>query len=748
MKFGIGQAVKRTEDPRFLTGRGQYVDDIDLPEMLFAQVVRSDFAAGTLVGVDAEEARRMPGVALVYTAADIAGRLVPISAGMGMVQADGSPFVDVPHPHLAEDTVAYVGQPVAVVFANSRQAAMDAAEAVAVEVEPSDAVVSAQDALNAAAIHEGLDGNRIYRWEVGDPEAVARAFDTAHIVQLDVRNQRLAGTPIEPRGIVVRYDAQGWEIWVSNQGVHSARSDIARDLRTTPDRLRVHAPDVGGGFGMKLIDHPEYALCALAAQQTDCPVKWTSTRAEALLSDVQARDLTTRAEAAFAPDGTLLGLRWRSTSNVGAFTPGFGAGVHTSFSAHLIGGVYDVRAVHHVVEGVVTNTTPVDAYRGAGKPEVLHVMERLMSTAARELGLDQVAIRQRNLIRPDQIPYRTAGGVDFDAIDAPAILNRAAELAEVAGFDDRARGKLAGLGVAYYYERTGGGPVEMATIHIAADGAITADVGTESAGQGHETAWAQIVANQLGVPYEAITVRRGDTGSLPRGSGTGGSRSAVQASRSFLIAAEDVVEKALIRAEDLLEVARTDLEFRDGTVRVTGTDRAMTLIEIAAQTGPLDGVGEVDSVVTTTPNGAHIAEVEIDPETGHVTLTRYSVVDDFGNVINPMIVTGQVHGGVAQGAGQVLCEEMVRDANGQPLSGSFMDYAMPRAADLPMIDVELVSVPTPSNPLGLKGCGEAGAVATVGAVANAVEDALARAGAAPCMPPYTPGRVWSALHRI
>ena len=447
MKFGIGQAMKRTEDPRFLTGRGQYVDDIDLPEMLFAQVVRSDFAAGRLLGVDAEEARRMPGVALVYTAADIAGRLAPISAGMGMVQADGSPFVDVPHPHLAEDTVAYVGQPVAIVFAHSRQAALDAAEAVAVGIEPSDAVVSAQDALHAAPIHEGLEGNRIYRWEVGDPDAVARAFDNAHIVQLDVRNQRLAVTPIEPRGIVVRYDAQGWEIWVSNQGVHSARSDIARDLRTTPDRLRVHAPDVGGGFGMKLIDHPEYALCALAAQQTGRPVKWTSTRAEALLSDVQARDLTTRAEAAFDPDGTLLGLRWRSTSNVGAFTPGFGAGVHTSFSAHLIGGVYDVRAVHHVVEGVVTNTTPVDAYRGAGKPEVLHVMERLMSTAARELELDQVAIRQRNLIRPDQIPYRTAGGVDFDAIDAPAILNRAAELADVAGFDDRARGKLAGLGV-------------------------------------------------------------------------------------------------------------------------------------------------------------------------------------------------------------------------------------------------------------------------------------------------------------
>lgn len=748
MKFGIGQSVARTEDPRFLTGAGLYVDDIALPEMLYAQVVRSDFAAGLLTKVDATAARAMPGVVLVYTGADVARRLNPISAGMGMKQADGTPFVDIPHPHLAQNTVAYVGQPVAIVFTTSQKMAMNAAEAVEVDIDPTSTVITGDDARIAPPIHAGLKDNLIYRWEVGDATTVDRAFDGAHIVRLNVRNQRLAVSPVEPRGIVVRPDAGGWELWVSNQGVHSTRSDIARDLGVDVSRVRVHAPDVGGGFGMKLIDHPEYALCALAARDTGRPIKWTSTRSEALLSDVQGRDLTTEAEGAFAPDGKLLGLRWRSISNLGAFTPGYGAGVHTSFSAHLIGGVYDVDAVHHVVEGVISNTTPVDAYRGAGKPEVLHVMERLMSQAAVELGLDQVSIRQRNLIRPDQIPYQTAGGVEFDALDAPMILTRAADLADVAGFEARTAGKVAGIGISYYFERTGGGPVEMATVSIGADGQITADVGTESAGQGHETSWAQVVANQLGVPFASITVRRGDSASLAKGGGTGGSRSAVQASRAFLLASDDVVDQALSRAEELLEVARPDLEFSDGHVRVTGTDRALSLVEIAAQTGPLNGSGEVNSVVVTTPNGAHIAEVEIDPETGHVALVRYTVVDDFGNVINPMIVTGQVQGGVAQGIGQVLFEEMVWDQDGQPLSGSFMDYAMPRAADLPMIDVDLVMVPTPSNPLGLKGCGEAGSVAAVAAVANAVQDALTRANAAPCTAPYTPSKVWAALRRV
>lgn len=749
MKFGIGQSVKRTEDPRFLTGRGLYVDDISAPETLYAHVLRSDVAHGAVQAIDVNHARTLPGIRLIYTADDIAGRLNPISADMGMQQADGTQFIEVPHPHLADGKVAYVGQPIAIVIADTRQQAMDAAEAIEMDITDLPAIIHPDTARTAAPIHDAMPSNQIYRWEVGDADAVTAAFARAdHTVRLDVRNQRIAVSPIEPRGVLVRYDqADGWEIWVSNQGVHSARSDIARDLGVTVERVQVHAPDVGGGFGMKLIDHPEYALCALAAKDLGKPVKWTCTRSEALLADVQARDLQTEAQGAFAADGELLGLRWKSTSNVGAFTPGYGAGVHTSFSAHLIGGVYDVQAVHHVVEGVVTNTTPVDAYRGAGKPEVLHVMERLMSKAATQLSMDQFAIRQRNLIRPEQIPYITAGGVEFDALDAPMILSRAQDRADAAGFDTRMVGKHGGLGVSYYYERTGGGPVEMATISIGADGIITADVGTESAGQGHETAWAQVVADQLGVPFTAIRVQRGDSNSLAKGGGTGGSRSAVQASRSFMLAAQDVIEQALDRGQDVLEVARADLEFADGTIRVTGTDRAITLVELAAQTGDLNGVGEVNSVVTTTPNGAHIAEVQLDIETGQITLTRYTVVDDFGTLINPMIVAGQVHGGVAQGIGQVLCEEMICDTDGQPLSGSFMDYALLRAADLPMIDVDLTVVPTPSNPLGIKGCGEAGAVAAVGAVANAVADALARVGVHDCAPPFTPSRVWAALQR-
>ncbi|WP_316013706.1 xanthine dehydrogenase family protein molybdopterin-binding subunit [Roseobacter sp. HKCCA0434] len=755
MKFGIGQSARRIEDPRLLKGEGRFVDDAAPEGSLWMQVIRSDVAHGDLAPVDLADALAMPDVVGGFTAGDISGRLSPISAAMPLKQADGTDFADLPQPHLAQARVLYVGQPVAVLFARSRRAALDAAEQVFVEVEERPALVTATDAKAGAPLHDGLDGNVFYRWQVGDAAAVDAAFAAAeHRIAMQVRNQRLAVSPVEPRGIRIRYDeAEGWDLTVSNQGVHAIRNDLARDLGVPTDRIRVHAPDVGGAFGLKLIDHPEYALACLGAQQFGAEVRWTSTRSEALLTDLQARDLDTQAEAAFDAEGRLTGLRWRSTSNVGAFVPGYGAAVHTAFSGHLIGGLYDVAAVDHVVEGVVTNTAPVDAYRGAGKPEVLHVMERLMDRAATKIGLDPVEIRRRNLIRPEQIPYVTAGGIDFDALDAPAILDLAVEKADLAGYPARraeaeAQGLVAGLGLACYYERTGGGPVEMATVEIGADGRTLLDVGTQSGGQGHETAWAQIVSDRLGLDPATMRLATPDSARLPDGGGTGGSRSAVQASRSFLLACEDVVKKAKAAAEDLLEVAAADLTFEDGRITVAGTDRSMTLVEIARATGGLTGAGDVNSKITTTPNGTHVAEILLDPETGRVTLDRYTVVDDFGHVINPMLVEGQVHGGVAQGIGQVLCEAVAWDADGQPLTGSFMDYALPRAADLSMIDVAFHAVPTPSNPLGLKGAGEAGSVAAVPATANAVCDALARLGVDDLAPPYTPGRVWAALDAV
>ncbi|QPH55378.1 xanthine dehydrogenase family protein molybdopterin-binding subunit [Pontivivens ytuae] len=754
MKFGIGQPVRRREDVRFLTGAGRYVDDIQPETVLFMHVLRSDVPHGHLREVDISDARQAPGVVRVWMSDDIAGRIHPIDADMPLMGVGGRPFGAAPQPHLARGKVRYVGEPIAVVLANSVKEAMDAAELIRVEVDDVCANVDTLNASNAPDLHEHLPGNRLFRWEVGDEAATAAAFERAEtVVEVAITNQRLVVNALEPRGIVVDPGGEATRIWVSNQGVHAARNDITRDLARNADTLQVLSPDVGGGFGMKLINHPEYSLAVALAEETGQPVKWTAGRSESFLADVQARDLHTRAEGAFDAKGRLLGLRWHSTSNVGAYTPGYGAAVHTMFSGHLIGGVYDVSAVHHVVEGVVTNSTPVDAYRGAGKPEVLHVMERLMSAAARRIGLDQVEIRRRNLIRPYQIPYTTAGGIEFDALDAPAVLDKAIAAADWAGFPARAQaarsaGRLAGIGLAYYYERTGGGPVERGRIEMQADGTILAHVGTQSSGQGHETAWAQVIADQLGVPFDSVRIEAGDSAALPDGGGTGGSRSAVQASRVFLRASEALVDAALDAATELLEVARPDLAFdrEAGAIRIAGTDRAASLQEVAAHAGGLTATGAVDDKITTTPNGAHIAEVEVDTDTGEVRLTRYTVVDDFGRVINPMIVTGQVHGGVTQGIGQVLGEAMVWNEDGQPLAASYMDYRMPRAADLPFFDVELVELPTPSNPLGLKGCGEAGSVAAVGATANAVMDALALADVHDLAPPYTPVRVWEALN--
>ena len=760
MKFGLGQPLRRKEDARFLTGRGQYVDDIAVPGACRALVLRSPVAHARLARIDVEAARAAPGVVAVYTGADVAGRLAPLPNEFALQQVDGSPAAGAVHPHLALDTVRFVGQPVAFVVAETLEQARDAAELIEVDYDELPVVTTPDAALAAGApqLHAEAPGNVAYTWSMGDTAAVDAAFKAAaHVARVKVRSQRLIVASMETRAITARFDAgtDRWEVWMGSQGVHGIRARLAMALQVEPTRLRVHTPDVGGGFGMKLMAHPEYGLTCLAAQDTGRPVAWIGERSDAMLSDAQGRDLTTEAEGAFDAEGRVLAFRWQSLSNLGAYYSSFGTGIHTVFSAPIAGGMYRLPAFTHTVRGVFTNTTPTDAYRGAGRPEVIYVTERLMERAARDMGLDPVELRLRNLLTPADLPHPTPGGMTFDSLDPVTNVHRVLEAADRAGFEARRaeaarRGKLLGFGLCYYMERTGGGPVERAEIALLPDGSARLRVGTQSTGQGHETAWAQVVHEKLGIDWDRIELLPADSDMLKAGGGTGGSRSLIMAGRTLMLAADEIVAKARVHAAERLEAAEADIEFsaaEGGLFRIAGTDRTLKLVDIAQEVGGLDGAGDVSDREATFPNGSHAAEVEIDPETGFVKLVRYSIVDDFGKLVNPLLVEGQVHGGVVQGAGQALMEHAVWDPEtGQPLTASFMDYAMPRAADTPMLPVIFnEDAPCQTNPLGVKGCGEAGAVAGTPAVTLAVLDALHRAGAGEIDTPLTPEKVWRAL---
>ncbi|TVQ55213.1 MAG: xanthine dehydrogenase family protein molybdopterin-binding subunit [Rhodobacteraceae bacterium] len=763
MKFGIGQPAARKEDRRLLTGAGRYVDDIARPGVRHAVVLRSPVAHARLASIDATAARAAPGVRLVWTGADVAGRLIDLPNEFPLVQTDGGAPAAATHPHLATDRVRFVGQAVAFVVADSVAEARDAAELIAVDYEelPVATTPAAARAADAPTLHDAAPGNVAYRWEIGDAAATEAAFArAAHVTRLTARNQRLIVASMEPRAILADYDraTERWEVWIGSQGVHGIRARIAMALGVEPERLRVHTLDVGGGFGMKLMAHPEYGLAALAAQELGAPVKWIGERTDAMLSDAQGRDLETDAEGAFDAEGRILAFRWRSTSNLGAYYSSFGTGVHTVFSAPLVGGMYRTPVFHHAVEGVFTNTTPTDAYRGAGRPEVIYVTERVIDQAAFDMGIDPVEMRRRNLLAPGDLPFETSGGLRFDSLDPVANVERCMALADRDGVEarraaDAARGLLRGFGVTYYMERTGGGPVEQAEVEITPAGRALVRIGTQSTGQGHETAWAQVVRETLGLDWDAIDVLPGDSDLLKAGGGTGGSRSLIMASRVLLLAADDIVAKARALAAEHLEAAPADIEFEPdagGLFRIAGTDRTVSLVDLAARVGGLMGAGAVSDREATYPNGCHAAEVVVDPETGRLTLDRYAIVDDFGKLVNPLLVAGQVHGGVVQGAGQAMMEEARWDAEtGQPLTASFMDYAMPRAADAPFFDLAFnETAPTPSNPLGVKGCGEAGAVGATPAVMLAALDALRRAGAEPVEAPLTPEKLWRALNRL
>ena len=760
-KFGIGQPVRRVEDQRLVTGRGRFTDDVNLPGQVYGFVVRSPHAHARIRRIDTSKAMAAPGVLAVLTAADVGGASIPCF--VPITNRDGSKAPMPAHPILCRDKVRYVGDKVAFVVAETRAQARDAAELVEVDYEPLEAVVDTAAALGARVppVHEECPGNLAFDWHFGDEQAVAAAFaKAARRVRLELVNNRLVCNPMEPRAAVAEWDAGAGKLTVHTctQGGWAFRDVLAQNLGLPKEKVRVVTPDVGGGFGMKAMFYGEYTLCAFAARKLGRPVKWTSERGEAFLSDSQGRDHVTVAELAFDSDHRILGLKVDVVANMGAYYYFFAPFIPTGAALKVLPGVYDVKCLSYGVKAVFTNTVPVDAYRGAGRPESIYCIERLMDLAAAELGVDRLELRRKNFIRPEQMPFKTAAGEVYDSGDFERVMTAAVARADWQGFPVRRaeaarRGKLRGIGLCYYIESTMGNPVEHATVRFAADGAVEVLVGTQSNGQGHETAYAQVLVDRLGVPFEKVRIVQGDTDAIADGGGTGGSRSLTAEGVAILEASDRVIEKGKIAAAHVFEAAVADIAFEGGTFRVAGTDRAIGIMELAERVRVmaskpagleegLDASASIELDAWTFPNGCHVAEVEVDPETGVTRIVRYTVVDDFGVVVNPLLVEGQVHGGVVQGIGQALLEHTVYDRSGQLLTGSFMDYCMPRADDLPSFDFSTVEVRCRNNPLGVKGCGEAGSVGSCAAVINALVDALSPLGIRHVDMPALPEKVW------
>jgi carbon-monoxide dehydrogenase large subunit len=760
-RFGASQAPLRVEDERLLLGRGRYADDVELPGQAHAAVLRSPMAHARIVRLDAARARAAPGVLAVYAAADLAAEgLGPLPCIIPLGNRDGSPRADPPRLSLAADRVRHVGDPVAFVVADSQARARDAVELIDIEYEALPAAVGAVRALEPGAplVWDDVPGNLCFDWEAGDAAATAEWMArAARVVTIDLVNNRVAPSPMEPRAANASFDpaAGRWTMQVGTQGTHLVRAQLAAIFGLPEDRFHVLTPDVGGGFGMKLYMYPEYVLCAFAARRLGRPVKWAADRSESLLSDTQGRDHVTRAELALDAEGTMLALRVRTVADMGAYLSTFAPLIPTQVSAQVMPSVYRMQAMHASVRGAFTHTVPVDAYRGAGRPEAHYIVERLIDKAARELGIDRIEIRRRNLVPADAMPWRNLLGITYDSGDFAAVLASAARLCDWEGFAARkaaaARaGRLRGIGLACYIEATGGGPSERAEIRFTAGGEVEVLVGTQSSGQGHETAYTQIVARELGVPAGRVRIVQGDSDRIASGGGTGGSRSLYSEGGALLRTAQTVIARGRDAAAREFECAAGDVEFAGGVFRVAGTDRAVALLELAAKTrlpagSALDAAEVFTLAAHTFPNGCHTAEVEIDPDTGRLRLLRYGVVDDFGNVINPAIVAGQVAGGAVQGAGQAMFEAVRYDEDGQLQTGSLMDYCLPRADDVPDIEVLLQGTPCTTNPLGVKGAGEAGAIGAPPAIVNAVLDALAGTGVQSIDMPLTPERIWRAL---
>ncbi len=761
MKFGAGQPVRRLEDDRLITGKGQYSDDITLPGAVHAVLLRSPHAHAKLKDIDTLAARDAPGVLAVYTHKDLeAAGIKPIPCVALMPHKDGSPMIVPPRYALAKDRVSHLGEPVAVVIADTAGQARDAAELIRVDYEELPAVVDTVAALTAAPIHPQMKSNVALDHELGDKAAVDAAFaKAAHVTTLKLVNQRVVVNAIEPRACMGAYDkaADKYTLYTGSQGVHGMRTGIAKHVLGIEDaKLRVVTKDVGGGFGMKSFIYHEYPLVLFAAKKLGRPVKWTSERSEAFLSDTQGRDHVTEAALAFDKDNRILAVRTLTTAAMGGHLSYFAPFVPTMAAPGMQVGVYKIPAFHTATKCVFTNTVPVDAYRGAGRPEAAYVIERLVDKAAAELKVDAAELRRKNFIKPADMPYKFPAGGVLDSGQFADNMDDAMKRADWQGFKSRAasarvRGKLAGIGMAYYVEKTAGG-FEMAHIEVRAEGEVRVIAGTQSNGQGHETAYAQLVAERLGVPIEIVKVASGDSDALRAGGGTGGSRSITMAGGAIGVAVKDIVEKGKAIASNELEAAAGDIEYGDGKFRIAGTDRSVGLFEIAriaktqANVEGAEGLaadGEFKNANNTWPNGCHVCEVEIDPETGVSEITRYTIIDDFGKIVNPLLVEGQVHGGVVQGLGQAMGEIAVYDeTSGQLITGSYMDYWMPRADNFPMMTFKTNEVPCKTNPLGTKGCGEAGTVGAAPAFVNAVVDALAPYGIDHIDMPLTPLKLW------
>ncbi|HEY0835336.1 MAG TPA: xanthine dehydrogenase family protein molybdopterin-binding subunit [Azospirillum sp.] len=768
-KFGIGQAVPRTEDARLLTGRGRYTDDVSLPGQTYAVFVRSPHAHADIRGVDADAARQAPGVLAVYTVADLdADGLGPIPCQFSLKNRDGSPYRTTPRPALARGRVRHVGDPVAVVVAETLDQARDGAELVMVDYDDRPAVTGTAEALEPGRplVWDDAPANLCFDWEAGDEAAVDAAFArAAHVVALDLVNNRVVANPMEGRACLgaVEADSGRLLLYVSSQGVHGMQKQLAKEIFHRPESdFHVITTDVGGGFGMKLFMYPEYVVSLFAAQKLNRPVKWTADRMEGFVSDDHGRDHVTHVELALDNDGHFLGLRVGTIANLGAYLSNYGPFIPTAAGTAMLVGSYRTPALYAHVRGVFTNTQPVDAYRGAGRPEAAYVIERIIDHAARTLRLDPAELRRRNFIPPEAMPYATPLGQTYDSGDFRQNLEDALAMADVAGLPARraeakARGKLRGTGISTYIEACSGGGPEQATVEILKDGRAILMIGTQSNGQGHETAYKQILADRLGLAPEDVEVVQGDTDRVSWGSGTGGSRSVPVGGAALAESARRIVEKGTGLAAEMLEAAAVDVEFRNGAFAIVGTDRSVSLKQVAEKAaGPDAGMGAVafserarwTPPASTFPNGCHVCEVEVDPDTGMVEIVRYTVVDDFGVVINPLLVKGQVHGGVVQGIGQALHERVVFDPDsGQLLSGSFTDYGLPRAGDVPFIEVKLNCVPSTTNALGMKGAGEAGAIGAPPAVINALVDALSEYGVTTVDMPATPAYLWELIQQ-
>ncbi|HEY5210523.1 MAG TPA: xanthine dehydrogenase family protein molybdopterin-binding subunit [Stellaceae bacterium] len=778
---GIGVAVRRKEDFRFLTGRGNYVDDINRPHQSYAHILRSPHAHANLGAIDTAKAKAAPGVLAVFTGEDI--KVGSLPCGWVVKFKDGSPQHEPPHPVLAQGKVRHVGDPVAIVIAETKDQARDAAELIEVAYQPLPAVTSVEATVKAGAplVHDAVPNNVCFDWAIGEQAPVdAIIAKAAHVTKIDIVNNRLVANPMEPRAAIAEYDRGTGEhtLWTTSQNPHAIRLLMGAFVLQMPEhKLRVISPDVGGGFGSKIFLYAEECILVWASALVNRPIKWTADRSESFASDAQGRDHVTHAELALDKDGKFLALKVSTLANLGAYLSTFAPAVPTWLYATLLAGTYATPAIYAEVKAVFTNTVAVDAYRGAGRPEACYVIERIVSKAAQELGVDPAELRRRNFIAIDAYPYQTPVALSYDSGDYFTTLDMALKTADYAGFATRraeaaTRGKLRGIGICSYIEACGVAPsavagalgaraglYEMAEIRVHPTGSISVFTGTHSNGQGHETTFAQLVSDRLGVPIENIDVVHGDTAKSAFGMGTYGSRSLPVGGSAVVKALDKVVNKGKKIAAHLLEAAEADIEFANGAFTVAGTDKnvpfgAVAFAAYVPHNYPhetlepgLDETAFYDPKNFTFPSGTHVAEVEIDRDTGVVKLISLSAADDFGTIVNPMVVEGQVHGGLAQGVGQALFENAVYDQeSGQLITGSLMDYCMPRADNLPSFAVGTHVTKCTHNPLGVKGCGEAGAIGAPAAVMNAVIDALGAVGIHELTMPATPEKVWRAIN--